>query len=130
MITYLQKAETKSLPRTINHKLQIDRPGPSPLLRGIWLFLPALMLVGCGTSQPAIAKANVKLVEKLHAAVVNKNADWLQTTSKQIEAARRQGKLSDQEFAALDPIVADGRQGNWDDANARLQALITAQHGR
>src|ERR1700733_4515936 len=42
---------------------------------GRWLFLTVPMLVGCSGSQPAIAKANVKLVEKLRAAVTAKNTD-------------------------------------------------------
>ncbi len=89
-----------------------------------------LTLASCSSHQPAIAKGNVKLVEKLRASVSAKNTEWLEATSKQIEAARRQGKLSDEENAALEAIVATGRQRQWDEANAQLKALIHAQSGR
>jgi hypothetical protein len=108
-------------------------------MKGLWKYrqLQAvlgcamlLMVPGCGSHQPAIAKGNVKLVEKLHAAVLAKNMEWLEATSKQIDASRQQGKLSDEENAALEAIVAVGRRGNWDEANAELKALIQAQIGR
>jgi hypothetical protein len=97
---------------------------------GVWLMLAWPIIVGCSSNEPAIAKANVKLIEKLRAAVTAKNADWLATTAKQMQLARQQRKLSDEENAALEPIVADARLGQWDAANTRLQALINAQHGR
>jgi hypothetical protein len=85
--------------------------------------------MGC-TREPAISKGNVKLVEKLRSAVVAKRTDWLDVASKQIDASRKQSKLSEAVYSALTPIVTDARQGHWEDANARLIRLINAQQGR
>ena len=89
-----------------------------------------LVMLGCGSSQPAISKGSVKLIEKLRAAVVAKKMDWLEATAKQIENARQQGKLPDDEYAAVEPIITDARQGDWDRAKIGLTRFIDAQHGR
>ena len=54
------------------------------------LALALLMMTGCG-GPPQIAKGNVKLVEKLRAAVASKKPDWLESTAKQIDEQRRAG---------------------------------------
>jgi hypothetical protein len=97
--------------------------------QSICLSVAVFVTTGC-SSEPAISKGNVKLVEKLRAAVVAKKPDWLDAAAKQIDASRQQSKLSEAEYSALEPIIADARQGHWDDANARLTHLINAQHGR
>ena len=84
-------------------------------------------LVGCG-SQPQIAKANVRLVEKLRTAVAARKPDWLDSAAKQIEAQHRAGKLSDDEYKALEPIIEDGRQAHWDQANDQMKRLLGGQH--
>jgi hypothetical protein len=93
----------------------------------IWCCVILLVMSGCASSEPAIAKGNVKLVEKLRVAVMAKNEAWLEATAKQIDTARQRGMLSDGEYAALEPIVSEGRRGEWDDANARMVGLIEAQ---
>jgi hypothetical protein len=98
--------------------------------RWIWVGLTVLVMIGCGSNEPAISKGSVKLVEKLRASVVAKKADWLEATAKQIDSVHQQGKLSDDEYAALELIVTDGRQEHWDDANTKLLRLINAQQGR
>jgi hypothetical protein len=105
------------------------RPRQRRCAGAICVCLAALVATGC-TSEPAISKGSVKLVEKLRAAVIAKKSDWLDVAAKQIDASRQQSKLTEAEYAALEPIIADARQGHWDDANARLTHLINAQHGR
>jgi hypothetical protein len=126
----ISSSQTKQLVECMPAQRDTARRYMRILRWNMWLFLTVPILVGCSGSQPAIAKANVKLVEKLRAAVSAKNTDWLESTAKQIETARRQGKLSDEENAALEPIVADARGGQWEEANSRLKALINAQYGR
>jgi Sec-independent protein translocase protein TatA len=93
-----------------------------------WLCVAAALfvIIGC-SSEPVIAKGNVKLIGKLKTAIGAKQTDWLEATAKQIDDAHQQGKVSDGEYAALEPIVADGRQKHWDDANSGLDRLIKAQ---
>jgi hypothetical protein len=105
------------------------RPRQRRFACAICICLAPLVTTGC-TSEPAISKGSVKLVEKLRAAVVAKKTDWLDLASKQIDASRQQSKLSEAEYSALAQIAADARQRHWDDANARLTRLINAQHGR
>ena len=88
-----------------------------------------LTMAGCG-GEPAISKGSVKLVEKLRASVNAKRVDWLEASAKQIETAAKQGRLTEEETAALEPIVAAGRQRDWDDAQKLMARLIQAQHGR
>jgi hypothetical protein len=119
--------------RLVNRDLPAPHGALRPLrrrcIRAICLCLAVQATTGC-TREPAISKGNVKLVEKLRAAVVAKRTDWLDAASKQIDASRQQSKLSDEEYSALVPIIADARQGHWEDANARLIRLINAQRGR
>ena len=98
------------------------------LLVGCALLL--VVMTGCGSGEPALSKGSVKLVEKLRASVSAKRVDWLEASAKQIDTAAKQGKLSEEETAALGPIVAAGRQGDWDDAQKLMARLIQAQHGR
>lgn len=97
------------------------------LLLGCTLLL---VMAGCGSGEPALSKGSVKLVEKLRASVSAKRVDWLEASAKQIDTAAKQGKLTEDETAALGPIVAAGRQGDWDDAQKQMARLIQAQHGR
>jgi hypothetical protein len=97
---------------------------------GLFFFSAALLvMIGCNSSEPMISKGNVKLIGKLKTAIGAKKTDWLEATAKQIDDAHQQGKVSDAEYAALEPIVVDARQAQWDDANAGLTRLIDAQHG-
>jgi len=89
-----------------------------------------MVMLGCGSREPAISKGNVILVEKLKTAVAAKKTNWLEAAAKQIDDAHQKGKLSDDEYLALEPIVVDGRQEHWDDANAGMTRLINAQYGR
>ena len=91
-----------------------------------FVCLALLVVVGC-SHEPAISKANVKAVDKLRAAIAAKKSDWLDRSAKQIEGIHEQGKLSEDEYAALSPIIADARKGHWDDAHDKLTRLITAQ---
>jgi len=94
------------------------------------LFLASLAIGGCGSHEPALTKGSVKFVGELKTAVASKRTDWLESAAKHIEGAHQKGILSEDEYAALEPIVADGRQGHWDDANVQMTRLIKAQYGR
>jgi PBP1b-binding outer membrane lipoprotein LpoB len=118
-------------PSVIRHTTQEFHPAWWPGLNEIlWMCVVFVFIVGCGSREPAISKGSVKLVEELKTAVAAKKTDWLEAAAKQIDDAHQKGKLSNDEYAALEPIVTDGRQKNWDDANAQMTRLINAQYGR
>ncbi|HTQ37500.1 MAG TPA: hypothetical protein VMJ32_00640 [Pirellulales bacterium] len=89
--------------------------------------LAMFSMLGCNR-EPAISKADVKVVGELKTAIGAKKSDWLEAAGKNLDANRQQGKATDDEYAALESIVADARAGHWDEANSQLTRLITAQH--
>ncbi len=93
---------------------------------GAFSIVIGLVIAGC-SREPQIAKTNVRLIEELRTAIGAKRTDWLKSTEQQIESARKAGKLSDGEYAAIEPIVADGNQSRWNEANDRLAKLIHGQ---
>lgn len=90
------------------------------------LALALLIMNGCGRT-PQIAKRNVNLVEKLRTAVAAKNSGWLESTTKQVEEQHHTGKLSPEEYAVLESIVTEAKQGHWDEANAQMLRLVNGQ---
>ncbi len=92
------------------------------------ILLACIPLAGCG-GQPQISKGNIRLVEKLQTAIAAKRSDWLELAAQQIDKQHRAGKLSDDEFQSLQPIIADARQSHWNEANEKLAQLIHGQHG-
>lgn len=84
-------------------------------------------LAGCG-GEPQIAKGNVRLVDKLKTAVAAKRSDWLELAAKQIDQQHQSGKLSDDEYSALQPIIAEARQSHWTEAGSQMTRLLHGQH--
>jgi PBP1b-binding outer membrane lipoprotein LpoB len=92
--------------------------------------LAAVLLVIAGCShEPAIGKENFKVIGELKTAIAAKRTDWLEAAAKHVDEHHQQGKLSDEENAVLQSMIAAARQKNWDDASAQLLRLINAQHG-
>ena len=94
-----------------------------------WQIVLLVAVIGGCSAQPQISKANVKLVAKLRTAVAAKKPDWLNSAAKQIDEQHRDGKLSEDEYKALEPIVSDARQGHWSEANDQMARLIDGQRG-
>ena len=95
------------------------------------MWLRALMVAvvflaaGCGVQQ--IAPANRRVMQGLQTAVSSRKVEWLDATVKLIDEQRSQGKLSDAEYAALEPIISKARAGNWDAAQRDVFALVEGQ---
>jgi hypothetical protein len=95
---------------------------------GCWFWFSMLALTLCSCShEPAISKANVKLVGELKTAISAKRTDWLQAAARHVAEHRQHGQVSDKENSALELIIAAAQQDRWDDANADLTRLINAQ---
>ncbi len=70
---------------------------------------------------------NFRLIESLQTAVSAKREDWLEQNEKLIAERHAAGKLSDEQHAALEAIVAKARAGQWDEAGSDALALAKAQ---
>ncbi len=92
-------------------------------------LLACIALAGCG-GQPQISKGNIRLVEKFQTAIAAKRSDWLELAAQQIDKQHRAGKLSDDEFQSLQPIIADARQSHWTEAGQQLTRLLRGQRGK
>ena len=90
------------------------------------MAIACVALAGCG-AQPQISKGNIRLVEKLQTAVAAKRSDWLELAAKQIDQKHRAGKLTDDEFSAVEPIVAEARQSHWGEATEQMTRLLHGQ---
>jgi hypothetical protein len=84
-----------------------------------------VFLAGCGATQ--LASNHRHLLEALQTAVSAKNDRWLEAVSKQVEAERSKGAMSDAEFKAFDAIIRAAKAGNWDTARDRTFALSECQ---
>jgi hypothetical protein len=95
------------------------------MLRRTLIFGILFLAVGCGVQQ--IEPANRRFVQQLMSATSSKKTEWLDETVKQIEKQRSQGELSDEEYAALAPIIKKARQGDWPGAQRDAFALSEGQ---
>lgn len=83
------------------------------------------LTIGCGVQQ--IEPANRRFVQQLLSVTSSKKTEWLDETVKQIEDQRVQGELSDEEYAALAPIIEKARKGDWQGAQHDAFALSEGQ---
>ena len=95
----------------------------------VWV-VAALILAAAGCGEPRVAhirSRNHRLLQALRTAVSAKRADWLEQNAQLIEERHATGEMTDEEFDALNPIVAQARQGMWAQAESDLTRLIKAQ---
>ena len=89
------------------------------------LLALAFLAAGCGVQQ--IAPANRRVMQGLQTAVSSRKVEWLDATVKRIDEQRAQGRLSDAEYAAFEPIISKARAGKWDAAQHDVFALVEGQ---
>jgi hypothetical protein len=94
----------------------------------------AMMLLVCiilplgGCSKPPQMPADGRnLIGSLRTAVSAKRKDWLEENAKLIEKKHSDGKLSDEQFAEFESIVAEARSGDWAAAEKETIRLEQAQ---
>ncbi len=90
-----------------------------------WLLTGLAVAAGCGP--PQVGPGNYKLVAGLRTAISARRIDWLETTAKLASERHAAGELNDEQFAALESIIAQGRQGHWEQAESEVVRLSKAQ---
>jgi hypothetical protein len=91
------------------------------------LFLVLLTLLGCARPPELGSEEASRAAESLYTAVTSRRDDLLQQTESQISQLRSEQKLSEQAHTELTDIIRVARDGNWQPAAERLDALIRAQ---
>ena len=84
-----------------------------------------LLVIGCGVQQ--IDPANRRFMLQLQSVTSSKKTEWLDEAVKQIEEQRSKGELSDEEYAAFQPIIEKARKGDWAGAQRDAFALTEGQ---
>lgn len=95
------------------------------MLRRVLILGLLFLAIGCGVQQ--IEPANRRFVQQLLSVTSSKKKDWLDEAVKQIDQQRSEGKLSNDEYAALAPIIEKARQGDWPGAQRDAFALSDGQ---
>jgi len=95
----------------------------SPIL---WLLMGLSLAVGCG-GPPQVGVSNYRLVGGLRTAISARRTDWLEDAAKVAAARRASGELTDEQFAALDAIIAQARGGQWETAQTEVIRLQKSQ---
>ena len=95
------------------------------MLRRAFTLGLLFLAVGCGV--PQIAPANRRLMLQLQSVTSSKKKEWLDEAVKQIEEQRSKGELSDEEYAAFQPIIEKARKGDWQGAQRNAFALSEGQ---
>ncbi|MGE5194271.1 MAG: hypothetical protein ACM3U2_17405 [Deltaproteobacteria bacterium] len=86
----------------------------------------AFLVSGCGRV-PQVDPANRKLMLGLQSAVSSRKLEWLEATAKLVDEKLSNGELSDEEYAAFEPIIEKARAGDWDGAQKDAFALSEGQ---
>lgn len=85
-----------------------------------------ILLMGCG-GQPQMGAGNLRLVDSLRTAVSARRSDWLDENARLAAERHAAGELNDEQFASLQAIVAQARDGHWEDAESAVIRLAKAQ---
>jgi hypothetical protein len=104
-------------------RLRLARALNSPML---WLLMELSLVVGCG-GPPQVGVSNYRLVAGLRTAISARRADWLEDAAQVAAARRARGELTDEQFAAMDAIIAQARGGQWEAAETEVIRLQKSQ---
>jgi len=99
------------------------------LMRRCILFtaLIALGVGGCSPPQIGQDKETFKAVDYLYTAVSLRAPKHLERCEKSLHDLKAQGKLPDSAAQALDAIIAQAREGDWEPAQRRLGDFMRGQ---
>ena len=89
-------------------------------------LIASSILAGCSRS-PQVAPANRRLIDGLRTATSSEQLPWVEESAQQIEEAKKQGTVTDEEYSALISIVALARDSKWKEAHAEAMRLAKAQ---
>ena len=89
-------------------------------------LLLALLSTGCGGA-PQFPAKDRRLLEALRTAVSAQKVDWLDASTKQIDAAHQKGEISDEGFQVLQSVITRARAGDWKAAQIQIIQLEKGQ---
>ncbi len=92
-------------------------------------LLPLVLLAGCRRA-PQIPPDSRQLIGSLRTAVSARRKDWLETNAKIVEDKHLHDRLTDEQYQEFQTIIADGREGNWREAEAEVVRLAKDQVSR
>ena len=92
-----------------------------------WLVVIACLLMSGCAKPPQISPGNRKLIDGLRTATSAKETSWLADCEKLLEDGKQRGTVSDAEYQEFGDIVALGRDGKWEQAEAETIRLGKAQ---
>jgi hypothetical protein len=92
----------------------------------IVLLFGAPLVGGC-SKPPQMPADGRNLIGSLRTAVSAQRKDWLEENAKLVEKKRSEKKLTDEQYAEFQSIIADARNGNWSAAEKETIRLEQAQ---
>ncbi|MBI3837202.1 MAG: hypothetical protein HY288_04615 [Planctomycetia bacterium] len=90
------------------------------------IVISSTFVVGC-YRPPQVGPDNYRLVQGLRTAISARRGDWLEAAAKLASERHASGDLNDEQFAALEAIIAQARDGQWQDAEHDVIRLAKAQ---
>jgi hypothetical protein len=81
---------------------------------------------GCG-NRPQMPVDSRNLIGSLRTAVSAQRKDWLEENAKLVDKKRSDKKLTDEQYAEFEAIIADARNGDWSAAEMEVIRLEKAQ---
>lgn len=97
-----------------------------PLVAAIGIAAVAIALAGCG--QPTIGREAYDVAKAIHTVVNQQQTEKLPQVREYVTASHREGRLNDDEHAALIDAVVAAEAGDWQPAEASLRSLLAAQN--
>ena len=106
-------ARSKGLPRTLCRTL-----------------VGLILLLGCGGPPAVDSEAAMTTVDALYTALTSKRTDLLDQTETELKEFHSRQRLSDAAMNALESMISQARQGQWQPAAERLDSFIRRQPPR
>ena len=99
---------------------------PNRRALAVVLLVGGLLIGGC-SKPPQMPADSRNLIGSLRTAISAQRKDWLEENAKLVEKKRSESKLTDEQYAEFEAIIADARDGNWATAEKEVIRLEQAQ---
>ena len=90
------------------------------------IIISSAGLAGC-YGPPQVGIDNYRLVQGLRTAISARRGDWLEAATKVVSERHASGDLNDEQYGALEGIIAQARAGQWEAAEDEVIRLAKAQ---
>ncbi len=92
----------------------------------VCIIVSSALLVGC-SGPLQVGPSNYRLIQGLRTAISARRTDWLEAAAKVASDRHASDDLNDEQFGALEAIVAQARAGRWEEAESEVIRLAKAQ---